>query len=135
MTDFTIKKEKHINHIINGFDFEKVHDIMISLNWNWINISALGELEYHIPTIEDLRETALKILNDVYDFDSVDSDDYGYVATGGLKASKYEDFLELEFILTDSSSEEINFEPNYKKLKLSKLRKKKLEKLNKYEDN
>ena len=132
MTDFTIKKEKHINHIIDGFDFEKVHDIMINLDWNWINISALGELEYYIPTIDDLRDTAIKLLNDVYDSDV---DDYGYVATGGLKASKYEDFLELEFILTDSSSEELNFDPDYKKIKLSKLRKKKLEKLKKYEDN
>ena len=132
MSDFTIKKDKHINEIIDMFNFELVHKTMKSLDWNWINFSSLDEIEYYIPTIENLRETAIKLLNNVYDSNV---DDYGYMSTGGLKASKYEDYLELEFILTDYSSESLNFDPDYKKLKLLKNRKKKLQKLNKYENN
>jgi len=133
MSDFTLDKEKHINHIIKEFDFNKVHNIMKYLNWAWGKYDSTNiRIEYYIPTIDDLIDNSIKLLNDVYD---IDIDDYGYIESGGLKASKYEDFLGLEFVLTDYSSEEINFVPEYDILKKANIRKKKLEKINKYENN
>jgi len=128
MIEFTINKEEHIKSIIEKFDFEKVNKIMTILDWRWVN----NNMELSIPTSYELKEESIRILNDVYD-----SDMYS-VSTGGLKASKFEDHLELEFIINHSSSQTINYEPIYEKIKKNKNRNKKLniiQKLNEDENN
>jgi hypothetical protein len=111
MTDFTIKKEEHIKSIIDNFDFIRVKKYMDFVNWQWIGIS---------PDITDLIKNATLLLNDVYDRDVIS------ISTGGFKATKHDDYLELEFIISDWRTEIINYGPEYEKLKKIKLRKRKL---------
>jgi len=111
MTDFTIKKEEHIKFIIDNFDFVAVKKYMDCVNWKWVGIS---------PDINALIENATQLLNDVYNRDVIS------ISTGGFKATKYDDHLELEFILSSWRSEILNYGPEYEKLKKIKLRKRKL---------
>jgi hypothetical protein len=128
MSDFTFTKEKHIKYIIKGFDFEKVHEVMKLLNWTWWHLD-------HIPSVEDLIKEATKLLNELYD------SEYSYIETGGFKVSKSEDHMSLEFIITDYSSEMLNYGNKYEKLKGLKIRRKKLntidnlQKLEEYEND
>ena len=112
MKHFTLHKDEHIKYIIDNFDFQQVHKVMNFLNWTWA-------LTPGTPTISELKIEATKLLNDVYN-------SKGWIATGGFKATKYHDFLELEFIITDWSSEIINSGEQYEKMKITKEKKKKL---------
>jgi hypothetical protein len=76
-----------------------------------------------------LRSTAKRLLNDVYDSDS------SYFATGGFKASKHDDHLELEFIVTNWSSEILNYGKEYEKKRKLKTRNKKLNSIQKINEN
>ena len=127
--EFTIEKEKHIQYVIAHFDFEKVHKIMKSLNWTWCRITTNSPYcDFYIPTEDDLIKSAIKLLNDVYDFNC------NYIETGGFRAKKQDDCLELEFIIEESSSLIMNLEtPNYEKLKILRKRKNKLNTINKIE--
>lgn len=128
MSDFTFPKEKQINYIIQGFDFEKVHNVMKFLNWTWWHIGQP-------PSVDDLKKEATKLLEELYD------SEYTYIKTGGFKVTKYEDHISLEFIITDYSSEMLNCGLKYEKLKKLKIRKRKintidnLQKLEEYEDD
>ncbi len=119
MSDFTLSKEKHIKYIIDNFDFNKVHIIMKSLNWSW---AILGD----IPSEENLKKEATRLLSDIYDSKNTIS-----ISTGGFKASTYNDHLELEFIICDFSSEAINYGKQYEKFKIKRNRKRKITKIEK----
>ena len=126
MPDFTIKKEKHINCIINEFDFSAVHKVMKSLNWEWYTDNG-----FSIPSIEQLKDSARALLENIYDCDEYDIIS---VSSGGFKACIFDDHLALEFVVTEYSSEDLNFGPSYEKIKNNKSRKNKLniiQKLNK----
>ena len=125
--EFTIGKDKHIQYVIAHFDFDKVHKIMKTLNWTWCQISINPPYySYYTPTEDDLIECATKLLNDVYDFNC------NYTETGGFRAKKQDDCLELEFILEEESSLIMNLDtPNYGKLKKLKERENKLNTINK----
>lgn len=84
--------KKHIDEILDNFDFEKVREVMIFLNWKWFFSSG-----YRIPTVDEIKDSAIKLLNEVA---SNKNKTYS-VATGGFKASKYDKDLELEFTIED----------------------------------
>lgn len=125
--EFTIEKEKHIQYVIEHFDFQNVKRIMSFLDWTWCRISIKPpHFEYYRPTEDDLIECATKLLNDVYDFNLI------YTETGGFRAKKQNDYLELEFILKQSDSLIMNLDtPNYEKIKMLKERENKLNTINK----
>lgn len=125
MSDFTIEKEKHIEQILKEFDFHQVSMVMNFLDWTWVGSK-------NSPTISELRKEAKRLLLEVADSNST------WISTGGFKASKYDDHLELEFVISEWSSELLNYTPQYERLKKTKTRTKKLktiEKLNQYENN
>lgn len=136
-SNLTISKDKHIKYILDHFDFDKVHNIMTILDWKWYCTSEKGLGDgLHIPSIDNMRRTASGLLNDMCKPDV----NYGdYSATGGFKVTMRDDYLELEFVLTDEYSSLVNYdEPNYEKMKKTKTRKKKIniiQKLNENEDN
>lgn len=121
--ELTLKKERHIQFIIENFDFEKVHNIMTSLNWKWYCYSPnRREMGLYVPTIEQLKKTAVELLEYVYD-----DLNYDTTSTGGFKATRYDDHLGLEFVLSSFDSESINYdEPRYEIIKNNKIRKKKI---------
>jgi hypothetical protein len=95
-----------VDDILNEFDFEKVHDTMVALDWKWASTHP------SVPSIRDLKDTARQLLIKVY---QLRKDDYNnthpevpvQVATGGFRAialcneDGVVDFLKLEFIITE----------------------------------
>lgn len=81
---------ERITYIMNTFNFQKVHRVMIFLEWTWSN----GQ----IPSIEDLRECAKDLLTRLEVAPSIHS-----LGTGGFYArrSRFESILSLEFALED----------------------------------
>jgi hypothetical protein len=97
--------QSDIDHILENFDFHRANEVMTVLNWHWYGIG--------IPSIDQLRDRARELLNDVVDGINKKTDDYPnqaahyYVATGGfyVDGSKYPDspklYLRLSFQVTE----------------------------------
>lgn len=122
-SDFTIGKDKHIKHILDNFNFVEVNRIMTLLDWHWWN--AVNK----VPSVDELKKEAHRMLNDLYDSDYISS------STGGFKVSKFEDHLELQFIISVYSSSFLNLSDDYLKLKEQKTRKKKLKTIQNLNEN
>jgi hypothetical protein len=119
MTYFTINKKEHIQYIIDSFNFEKVRKTMELLHWTWLGSDKS-------PTIDELKMTARMLLYNVCD-DNCDSS-----STGGFKATRYDDHLELEFIISEYDSSMLNSGPIYEIRKKLKTRKKKIDTINRH---
>ena len=117
MTDFTINKKKHIQEIIENFNFTKVHKVMTLLSCEWFGHDG-------VPTIEDLKNSATKMLYDLCE------SNFDTSSTGGFKVTKHDDYLELEFIIDGYESSILNYGPEYERRKKLKTRKKKINKIN-----
>jgi hypothetical protein len=99
-----------VDDILTEFDFEKVHDTMVALDWKWASTHP------SVPSIRDLKDTARQLLISVY---NLRKDKYNdthpevpvQVATGGFRAialsndDKVVDFLKLEFVVTEWEAE------------------------------
>ena len=82
-----------IEEILNSFDFEEVKTAMTALNRKWG-----GGAEAHIPTYNELRQTAKVLLEDSYLL--------GRCATGGFEAESIDGVLRLIFMVTQTEIEE-----------------------------
>ena len=99
--------DKMVDEILEEFNFERVQTVMFKLNWQWA-MTAHG-----IPTIEELRETAERLLrqaaecrlgqygNSYWELGIIN-------ATGGFQATAFCDEtktritgLDLKFVLTE----------------------------------
>ena len=91
----TVVEQRKIESIMRDFDFEKVHDVMQYLDWHWVKVG--------VPTVEDIKAEAKRLLVDACYEKTI-------VSTGGLRATYEatpgsedgEEFIQLEFILTDA---------------------------------
>lgn len=92
-----MKKDLHlqIETLLERFDFQKVHDYMILTNWVWVN--QYGQA---VPTVDELRSTAIRLLRCVAD----DSKEYSSTGTGGLVAHKFPWGLDLNFAIERRST-------------------------------
>ena len=84
-----------IYEILDEFDFEKVHRVMVALDWQWSGTDG-------VPSIGDLRRQARSLLQQV-----VDSKDTHSIGTGGFTAFMHRGLLGLRF---EVSSYEIELE-------------------------
>lgn len=84
-----------IDEILDEFDFEKVHRVMVALDWQWYGMDMS-------PSIGDLRRQARSLLKQV-----VDGKDLRQVSSGGLTAYMENGVLGLRF---EISSYEIELE-------------------------
>lgn len=50
--------QEQIDEIMDNFDFEKVHKMMMAVNWKWANKESL----YSVPTVSELRTCARRLL-------------------------------------------------------------------------
>jgi hypothetical protein len=66
--------------VMERFDFEQVHKVMIFLNWTW---SGIG-----VPSVEQLRSEAMHLLDTaILEYEKSSNKDIGMeVATGGFIA-------------------------------------------------
>ena len=84
-----------IDEILDEFDFEKVHRVMVALDWKWHGSPD-------VPSIADLRRMARSLLQHV-----VESKGLHSVGTGGFTAFMHYGVLGLRF---EVSSYEIELE-------------------------
>lgn len=89
-----------IDDILENFNFEKVNIAMKFLDWRWASIGR-------VPTINELKESAREQLQNCIK-EAKDNKTEFYISSGGLKSfySFDENFLELEFVLTDWTEED-----------------------------
>lgn len=59
-----------IIQILFDFDFKKVHKVMDFLGWKWAMSGADENMEFRIPTEEELKEKAYKLLKDAVENES-----------------------------------------------------------------
>ena len=84
-----------IEDILDEFDFAKVQEVMIALDWTWFE-SGVSPAE--VPTLGKLRKKARMLLKDC-----IKHDEYS-TATGGLWASKRtfdgQSYYRLQFVVS-----------------------------------
>lgn len=75
-------RDKIIDEMLGGFDFEKVHKVMEFLDWEWADSDE-------IPSIYRLIKTARDLLEEVWDKTKEIDNDNQYIATGGFRVACY----------------------------------------------
>lgn len=111
-------RDKYIEEIVKFFDWNRVNKTMIVLDWKW----AFSKNENGIPSIEELKESAIKQLKNNYDAceltkKTVKTGSGGfYVEAYYNNESNKVDFLKLSFVLTtwDSWCDPSKVEENLK---------------------
>lgn len=95
MTD---SEAKAIDKIMEEFEFSYVQEAMSKMNWVW----ATGGLDstFHVPTINQLRTTAHRLLVDVVE------EGHTYHSTGGFVATLNKGrYLTLQFVLKSEETD------------------------------
>ena len=86
----TEKQQEIVDDIMDNFDFDKVHNVMVELDWGWGDSD--GNLS--IPEIWELKKSARRLLKE--------SMEEGLcVATGGFQVDKDGDYISLKFIVEE----------------------------------
>lgn len=100
---------------MENFDFKKVRNIMLLLDWKWY---IFDSGKFDVPTIIDIKKSARRLLNDVVKKDGA----YYSISTGGLKVEKLEEYIELSFNLTSLDSSFLNDGIDFERIqKIKKL--------------
>lgn len=87
-----MNNQELIDEILDEFDFERVHKVMVALNWQWHNIDG-------VPTIGDLRRNARDLLKTVVHGNHI------RVGSGGFYAYKENGTVGLRFEVTNYEAE------------------------------
>jgi hypothetical protein len=87
-----MKRQKQIDLIMDGFDFGRCLVIMRALNWRY-------RMDEHVPELQEVRETALSLLEDV-------RHEHKIASSGGFTALRLRGRINLHFgvdswVLTD----------------------------------
>lgn len=94
-----------LDNVMDNFNFTKVHDVMVQLDWRWVDKST-GELL--VPSVYRLMETARRHLRVAYAEElTVCSGGLEATYTPGFEGDKDDPagFLNLKFVLTEWDSE------------------------------
>ena len=87
-----------ITDIMEDFDFEKVRNVMMYLDWKW----DIGNGEMTVPSIYRLTKQAERLLRDTAKY--YGEKDHYTISTGGFTATLDEDTLWLSFGLEEVSA-------------------------------
>jgi hypothetical protein len=74
-----MNNENIVEETIDRFNFDRVHDIMILMDWTWFGSGT--------PSADELKNEAKRLLNEIIDFKGK----YACVGTGGLWAYRLVD--------------------------------------------
>ena len=94
--------ETMITQVMESFDFEKVHDVMNLLDWRWSN----GDGGLAVPSLYKIIKTADNLLRNVAKY--YGDKEFHCFSTGGFTASLDNGILSLQFILTETTSDDMN---------------------------
>ena len=84
------KHKKAIDKIMDWFDFTKVHQTMVALEWKW------ASAEDGIPTEPEIREMARRLMEDAIN-------QKVSIGTGGFRVhyDKKDDMITLSFVISE----------------------------------
>ena len=90
--------DKMVTDLMEDFDFETVHQVMVNLDWEW----DIGNGEMAVPSTYRIMKTADRLLREA-------ASHYGEknafcTGTGGFQATLDEGILTLQFILREYST-------------------------------
>ena len=94
----TPKQQDALDNIMDNFDFDQVHKVMVFLDWKWAN--GKGSLE--VPEKYELKGTARRLLKMAVEEKTT-------VSTGGFLAEYREGegdgWMDLKFVVSDWDEE------------------------------
>ena len=93
--------DEKINEVLEEFDFDEVHKVMVFLNWSWVN----DDETFTVPNCYRMIQDAKKLLYDC----KKSKNKYFTTATGGFVARKGksedgDNFYSLSFVLCECSN-------------------------------
>ena len=91
--------ETMVTAVMEDFDFDKVHRVMVSLDWRW----TIENGERTVPSSYRMMKTADRLLRDCAQH--YGDKEFHACGTGGFMASLDNGTLALQFILTESTSD------------------------------
>lgn len=91
--------EEMVTAVMEDFNFDRVHQVMESLDWRW----TIGEGERTVPSHYRLMRKADELLRTC--MQHYGETEYFSTGTGGLMASLDNGTLALQFILTETSTD------------------------------
>ena len=92
--------DKMVADVMEGFDFNKVHDVMVSLDWHWVNKnneSAVPSLYQLIKEAERLLRTAAAHYMEK---------EFYVTGSGGFMSVLWDGALTLQFVLAEYTAYE-----------------------------
>ena len=89
--------KEQVNDIMKNFDFVKVQKVMEHMKWGWAVGGSFDSGLLKVPTIEELKSEAYRLLKDCY----LEPTSRWMISTGGLRVNKDDGYLQLEFVLED----------------------------------
>ena len=51
-----------IKHVLDHFNYERVHDVMTAVNWKWQHMDDPEDATHRVPTIERMKKVATHLL-------------------------------------------------------------------------
>ena len=91
--------EAMVTAVMEEFDFDKVHNVMVFLDWRW----SIENGERTVPSSYRLMKMADRLLRDVAKY--YGDGQFHMMSTGGLVASLDNGVLGLQFILSESTAD------------------------------
>lgn len=94
---------KHAEYVLANFDYERVHKVMVLLNWKWASVDGDG-----IPTLDQIKEMARRVVYEMLENKS------GHLSTCGFTAEirtwdKAHPHIQLLFYVHDTQSSWLNY--------------------------
>jgi len=91
-----MKLDEQIDTIMDEFDFDRVHEIMVACKWGW---STGEDDDLEVPSGNEIRRTARRMLKQAVE------EKHALVSSGGFTVIKVKDTLALFFGVDSTSIE------------------------------
>ena len=82
-------RRKKINECLEELDFERIHNVMKMLNWQWI-LHTNDEDRYDVPTISYMKKRVKSMLYECYEEMDKNDEDWK-VSTSGFTVRTFKD--------------------------------------------
>ena len=108
------QRDQMIDAVISAFDFDKVHRVMVYLDWKWV--TETGALE--VPDIHRLKACSRRLMREAYRMQQKHGTEVGVVGSGGFRAQyfwadeKGDADIHLSFLVEEQNSYDY-YQPNY----------------------
>lgn len=97
------KMDDLVEEIMDNFEFEKVHEVMDALKWEWVD----GNGHFRVPSEKELRRRASEMLYQTINsyltgiMGGEDINDPARISSGGFECTFDGESLNLNFVLAD----------------------------------